>query len=68
MKIKINVNGKEQILTEEMTITEFLKAKGQEPKRVVVEYNKQIIDRDNWNDTILQENDQLEVLKFVGGG
>lgn len=66
--MKINVNGEKEILTNEMTITDFLQSRGQDPAKVVVEYNKHIIDRDEWSNTVLKENDRLQVLKFVGGG
>ncbi len=66
--MKINVNGRKETLSHEMTITEFLQTKGKKPEKVVVEYNESLIDRADWSETVLQENDRLEVLNFVGGG
>jgi sulfur carrier protein len=33
-----------------------------------VEYNFQILPEQGWEKIILQENDNLEILRFVGGG
>jgi len=35
---------------------------------VAVELNKNIVHRDNFNNTILNDNDKLEIVKVVGGG
>jgi sulfur carrier protein len=36
--------------------------------RVAVELNREIVPRANWEATILKDNDQLEIVHFVGGG
>jgi len=36
--------------------------------RVAIELNRDIVPRDRWPDTNLQEGDKLEVVHFVGGG
>lgn len=66
--VKILVNGKEEILSVEMSLLDFLKHKGINPDSVVVEHNYQIVKKENWSDLILQAGDSLEVLRFVGGG
>ena len=66
--MKIVVNGKEEIIESEMTITDFLKNKKQDPKKVVIVYNGEVKDKAEWDQIILDDNDDLEVLKFVGGG
>ena len=67
--MEIMVNGKKEVIDEnEITIMDFLELKDQDPKTVVVEYNGKIVDRKNWSEIIINENDVLEILKFVGGG
>lgn len=66
--LEILLNGKKEILSEEMTLEEFLKLKGLEPERIVVEVNLEIVKKDDWRKFTLKENDRLEVLRFVGGG
>lgn len=66
--MQVMLNGKEEILAVEMNVAEFLKRKGMNPKTIIVEYNGQIIKEQLWESVMLQNNDRLEVLNFVGGG
>lgn len=36
--------------------------------RVAVELNGTIVSRARWEETLLQANDKLEIVQFVGGG
>lgn len=38
------------------------------PRLVAVEYNGEILHRQLWQETILQEGDRLEIVTIVGGG
>ena len=49
-------------------LLEYLKEAGFEPERVVVERNLDIIPKDELGNTIIQDEDVIEVLRFVGGG
>ena len=51
-----------------MNLLEYLKEAGFEPERVVVERNLDIIPKDELGNTIIQDEDVIEVLRFVGGG
>lgn len=66
--MKIFLNGKETEISEGIILTDLLKEKGLEPERVVVEYNRNIAGKEEWDNIVLKENDTLEVLRFVGGG
>ncbi|MCY1691599.1 sulfur carrier protein ThiS [Exiguobacterium sp. SL14] len=37
-------------------------------KLVIVEQNRQIIDRGAYGQTVVQNNDTFEIVHFVGGG
>lgn len=56
------------MLEKQSTISEFLLAKGLNPETIIVEYNGKILKKQEWSDIELQDQDQLEVLNFVGGG
>jgi sulfur carrier protein len=64
----ISLNGKKTEIKEGMTLKELIDEKGLEPERIVVEHNYQVLRQEEWEKTILKENDNLEVLRFVGGG
>lgn len=66
--MKIIVNGQNENLDMDMNVLEFLLSKGLNPDNVVVEYNLNVLKSEEWSNTVLKENDSLEVLSFVGGG
>jgi len=66
--VQIVLNSKEEIVEKTISLLDFLQTKGLNPETVIVEYNGTILKKDEWNSVILQNNDRLEVLKFVGGG
>jgi len=62
------INGKKERLTESTSIGAFLAGKKLDFDAVVVEHNRRIIDKADFHDFVMKENDRLEVLRFVGGG
>ena len=66
--MKIVLNGKIIEIQESLTLTEYISLKDLDPMKIVIEYNRNIIKKDDWHNCILTENDSLEVLNFVGGG
>jgi sulfur carrier protein len=67
--MKIVVNGKEKEIEKEVNIPELLKIeKVKMPDMVTVEINGEIIYRDDFEKTIIRENDEIEFLYFMGGG
>lgn len=66
--MNIRVNGQIENVEHNTNIIDILNQKSLNPENVVVEYNLNIVKSDLWNNTILKENDSLEVLSFVGGG
>ncbi len=67
-ELQILLNSEKQMLEKQSTISEFLLAKGLNPETIIVEYNGKILKKQEWSDIELQDQDQLEVLNFVGGG
>ncbi|NSE52999.1 sulfur carrier protein ThiS [Coprococcus eutactus] len=63
----VKINGEEKEIACK-NLLEYLKEAGFEPERVVVERNLDIIPKDELGNTIIQDEDVIEVLRFVGGG
>ncbi|KYG32461.1 sulfur carrier protein ThiS [Alkalihalobacillus trypoxylicola] len=61
------VNGEEHQL-EVKNLTELIQYYKLEPQLVVVELNGVIIEREKWEETVLEENNEIELVHFVGGG
>ena len=68
--MKLTINGNEEDIQEEKTtITGLLKIKNVEmPDMVSVELNGEILDKENFEKTLLNEGDKVEFLYFMGGG
>ena len=66
--MKIIVNGKEEIIGEFVTVAGLIALKKLHPNALLVEYNYELIKKENWDHTALKENDRLEILRLVGGG
>ena len=64
----VTINGKQEELTEKITVGEFLLLQQLDFDSVVVEHNRIIVEKEAFGNTLLEENDHLEVLRFVGGG
>jgi sulfur carrier protein len=64
----IKINGKNEETGANCTIQAFLEDRGLSCERVVVEHNSRIIPRDELGTVLLNENDSLEIVCFVGGG
>ncbi len=66
--MRITVNGKQREHADGLSVAGLLEAMSLEPRRVAVERNKLIVRRADFAETVLAENDQLEIVTLVGGG
>jgi sulfur carrier protein len=64
----ITINGEKLAFDKEVSIMDFLNTKNITPNSVVVELNQEIIPSANYHSTWLNQDDSLEILRFVGGG
>ena len=51
-----------------MTVSEYLKSADFDTRRIVVEKNQMIIPKAEYDQTVLQDGDIVEIISFVGGG
>ena len=52
----------------DLTVSDLVRQQQLTPERVAIEYNRLILARSRWSDTLLKPEDQLEIVHFVGGG
>jgi len=64
----IRINGQDLTFDQELSIQNFLDTKNISINSVVVELNQSIIPSDKYPTTWLTHQDNLEILRFVGGG
>ncbi len=66
--ITLQVNGNPQVCQPHLNMPELLTFLNLNPRLVAVEYNGEILHRQFWTDTMLQDGDRLEIVTIVGGG
>ena len=67
-KIKIKLNGKFSTINENLSLSTFLKELKIPLKKVAIELNQEIIDKNNLRTIKLKNNDKIEIVHFIGGG
>ena len=66
--IVVHINGKDREVPSGLTVRGLLEWLDLNPALVVVELNREILDRDRYSEMQLSEKDVLELVHFVGGG
>ncbi len=66
--VEIQVNGKGREVRRGITVLELLEELEVHPGLVVVERNREILDRERYAEVEVTEGDRIELVHFVGGG
>lgn len=66
--ITIRLNGKDEAINEGLSLAALLQKLEIKSETVAVEVNLDIISRDKRADCVLKQGDEVEIVKFVGGG
>ena len=66
--ITLQVNGEAHSCTNSIQLPQLLEQLGLNPRLVAVEYNGEILHRQFWSQTQVQEGDKIEIVTIVGGG
>ena len=67
-KIKIKLNGKIITIIDKITLAELIYDLKIPLKKVAIELNKEIIDKNKIKKLKLKNNDVIEIVHFIGGG
>ncbi|MGN6148552.1 MAG: sulfur carrier protein ThiS, partial [Rhizomicrobium sp.] len=68
MALNITVNGEARSFENALSVRGLLAALGQDPAKVAVERNLEIVPRSQYDTLIVGEGDKLEIVHFIGGG
>lgn len=68
MNIKIILNGEKKIIGDDKNILQLLEDYKLNPMTVAVELNGKIIKRANFAQTKINDMDEIEIVKMMGGG
>jgi sulfur carrier protein len=66
--VRVRVNGEERALPPSTSVADLLKELGVSLSRVAVEFNREILPKPSYLETLLRDGDSVEVVQFVGGG
>ncbi len=66
--MNITLNGNNKTLKEKSSVLDLLTGLQLTPETVVVELNTKIIQPDSYDSTDIEKGDQVEIIRFVGGG
>ena len=69
--MKLKVNGEIKSIEPEpvpTTLAAVIEQLGHHPRLVVVEFNGTILTPNHWQEQLVQDMDQLEIVTIVGGG
>lgn len=66
--ITYHLNGKPAHVAPGNTVSTLLEHQQIDPSHVVVEINRNILTREQFDHTVISQDDAIEVLRFVGGG
>jgi thiamine biosynthesis protein ThiS len=67
-RITITVNGEARAVAAGLTVERLLEVLGLHPRMIVVEHNREILDRPRYGRVEVGDGDVLELVHFVGGG
>lgn len=64
----IKINGQNESVEKRLNLLGLIESKKFSPDAIVVEHNFRIVPRQEWPGVLLNENDSIEIVSFVGGG
>lgn len=66
--MKLTVNGEGLEIPGDLTLLALLSQLNVALERVAVELNLSVIDKNQFDQVVLKDNDKIEIINFVGGG
>lgn len=66
--MQIRLNGQPKELDAPVTVAQLVADEGFRPELIAVEINYEILPKDKYKTTQIQEGDSIEVVSFMGGG
>ncbi len=66
--MNLTINGESRVVSLAESLGALIEQLGMKSDRVAIELNREIVPREQWAVTPLQDGDRLEIVHFVGGG
>jgi thiamine biosynthesis protein ThiS len=66
--LRVYVNGETREVQGNPSLAELITELDLPVARIAVEVNREVVRRGEWGSRILQDEDKIEIVHFVGGG
>ncbi len=66
--MNIFVNGERQEFRDALSLAELVTRLELPVARIAIELNREVVRRSEWQSTMLNDEDRVEIVHFVGGG
>ncbi len=66
--MNVIVNDEPHQLENGATVAQLISRLALTPRRVAIERNRKLVPRATYDQTVLSDGDQIEIVTFVGGG
>ena len=66
--MRVYINGESKAVQGTPTLAELITQLDLPAARIAVELNREVVRRSDWGNTIVHEDDRIEIVHFVGGG
>lgn len=64
----IQINGEKREVSRNLSLQDLIKHLNLSPERIAIELNQIVVRRADWSTTVLEDDDRVEIVHFVGGG
>lgn len=68
MPIRVTINGRDLELREPISLARYIEERGLAGRRLAVAHNGDVVPRNDYATTIINDGDTLEIVRPVGGG
>lgn len=66
--MRVYVNGESREIQGTPSLAELITELNLPAARIAVEVNREVVRRSDWVNTVLRDEDKIEIVHFVGGG
>ena len=66
--MRVYVNGESKEVQGKLSLAELIEHLNLPAARIAVEVNREVVRRGEWANTMVHDEDKIEIVHFVGGG
>ena len=66
--MRVYINGESREVQGNPSLADLISQLDVPAPRIAVELNREVVRRSEWGETMLHDDDRIEIVHFVGGG